>query len=122
MVGAVEAASAVPPFDDQVGSLEDSKMLGSGGSGDLADPDGDLGRLQLLGPDDPENMAAPGSNAAVPAAHPYSRPRSPSPQPIPTAVPADRPRSRSTAARAVEADPVLATWTRYVARSVPIVG
>src|SRR5665213_4122692 len=60
MVGAIEAAGAVPALYDQVRALQDSQVLGHGGPGDLADPDGDLGCRQLLGPDDPEDLPAPG--------------------------------------------------------------
>src|ERR1700691_832367 len=60
VVGPVEAAGAVSSFDDQLALTQDAKVLRDGRSGDVAEPGGDLGGRQLLGPHPPEDLPPPG--------------------------------------------------------------
>src|ERR1700677_2022639 len=54
VVGPVEAAGAVSPLDHEFRLTKDTEVLRDGGSGDITEPGGDLGRRHLFVPDQPE--------------------------------------------------------------------
>ena len=60
VVGPVQAAGAVSALDHQLRLAQDTEVLGDGRAGDIVEPGGDLGRRQLLGPHQPEDLPPPG--------------------------------------------------------------
>src|ERR1700722_18409075 len=65
VVGPVETAGAISPLDHQLGFTEDTEVLGDGGPGDIVEPGGDLGRRQLFGPYQPEDLPPPGLSESL---------------------------------------------------------
>src|SRR5579871_4392194 len=59
-IGPVHPPGAVSALCHEVGLLEHGEVLGDGRPGDLGEPVGDVGRRQLLRPDQPQDGSAPG--------------------------------------------------------------
>ena len=60
VIGPVEATGSVPPFDDQLRFSEHTEVLGDGRPGDVAELGGNLGRRELFGPHQLEDLSAAG--------------------------------------------------------------
>ena len=60
VVGPVEVPGAVAPVEDELRLTQDAQVLGDRRPGHVLEPGGDHGGGELVGPDDPEDLAAAG--------------------------------------------------------------